>query len=50
MLAGAVFLSMPIAVIGNQYEAAYNDYEKEIAMKDPVEKKTYGRKASHQYP
>ena len=39
MLAGAVFMSMPIAVIGNQYEAAYNDYEKETAMKDPVQRK-----------
>ena len=40
MLAGAVFLSMPIAVIGNQYEAAYNDeHEKETAMKDPVQRK-----------
>ena len=39
MLAGAVFLSMPIAVIGNQYEAAYDEHEKERAMKDPVQRK-----------
>ncbi len=39
MLAGAVFLSMPIAVIGNQFENAYNDHEKELALKDPIQRK-----------
>eukprot|EP00943_MAST-04B_sp_MAST-4B-sp1_P000038 g38.t1 len=39
MLAGAVFLSMPIAVIGNQYENAYNEHEKEVAMRDPTQRK-----------
>jgi hypothetical protein len=38
MLFGAVFLSMPIAVIGNQFERAYNDYEKKKAYEDPVKR------------
>jgi len=35
MMFGAVFLSMPIAVIGNKFEAAYNNFEKRQAHKNP---------------
>ena len=36
MLFGAVFLSMPIAVIGNHFESAYKRMEERNAAKDPV--------------
>jgi hypothetical protein len=35
MLFGAIFLSMPIAVIGNKFELAYNAYEKRESHKNP---------------
>lgn len=35
MLFGAIFLSMPIAVIGNKFELAYNAYEEREAHKNP---------------
>ena len=35
MMFGAVFLSMPIAVIGNKFELAYNNFEKKQAHKNP---------------
>ena len=35
MLFGAVFLSMPIAVIGNKFELAYEAFEKREAHKNP---------------
>ena len=36
MMFGAVFLSMPIAVIGNKFELAYKNFEKRQAHKHPV--------------
>ena len=45
---GAVFLSMPIAVIGN-HENAYNDHEKELALKDPIREKESWQNAMLEY-
>ena len=52
MMFGAVFLSMPIAVIGNKFEAAYNNFEKRQAHKNPAlalenAKKDYKNRLEH---
>jgi hypothetical protein len=49
MMFGAVFLSMPIAVIGNKFESAYKNFEKRQAHKSPEKalenaKKDYQRR------
>jgi hypothetical protein len=44
MLMGAVFLSMPIAVIGNSFEKAYSDFEKKRTLGDPILRKVYLKK------
>jgi hypothetical protein len=48
MMFGAVFLSMPIAVIGNKFELAYKNFEKRQAHKNP-EKALENAKKEYQH-